>query len=133
MLHIIQVLGIWQSLRIHWRLSTIVKTKKEYEVIFFWYVKVCIFWKWIQYTIHWDKSTNVNKNSFRQNKQYIECCFFFCELQLISFTFNLWLLYELKLKVSLSKTVCGILHFLFHLIFIVVYIFAQQNAWTLWL
>ena len=21
----------------------------------FWYVKVCIFWKCIQYTIHWDK------------------------------------------------------------------------------
>ena len=22
----------------------------------FWYVKVYIFWKWIQYTIHWDKT-----------------------------------------------------------------------------
>ena len=23
--------------------------------MFFWYVRICIFWKLIQYTIHWDK------------------------------------------------------------------------------
>ena len=40
-------------------------------------------------------------------------------------------LYELKHKVRLFKTVCGIFHFLFHFIFIKVYIFVQQNAWTL--
>ena len=35
-----------------------------------------------------------------------------------SFTLNLWLLYELKYKVHLSKTVCGIFNFLFRLVFI---------------
>ena len=45
-----------------------------------------------------------------------------------SSTFNLRLLYEL---VRLSKTVCGIFHFRFCFIFIKVYIFVQQNAWTL--
>ena len=49
------------------------------------------------------------------------------------FTFNLRFLYELKYKVSLSKTVCGIFHFRFRFDFIKVCIFVQQNTWTLWL
>ena len=48
-----------------------------------------------------------------------------------SFTFNLQCLYELKLKVCLSKAVCGIFHFRFRCVFIKVYHFVQQNAWTL--
>ena len=48
-----------------------------------------------------------------------------------SFNFNLRLLYELKHKVRLSKTVCGIFHFRFRFVFIKDYIFVQQNAWTL--
>ena len=27
----------------------------------FWYVEVCIFWKCIQYTIHWDKTLTLKK------------------------------------------------------------------------
>ena len=56
---------------------------------------------------------------------------FFRELQLISFTFDFRVLYELKHKVRLSKTVHGIFHFQFRLVFIKVYIFVHQNAWTL--
>ena len=48
-----------------------------------------------------------------------------------SFIFNLQFLYDLKLKVCLSKTVCRIFHFQFRFVFIKVYIFVQQNAWTL--
>ena len=48
-----------------------------------------------------------------------------------SFTFNLRFLYELKHKVHLSKTVRGIFHYRFLFHFIKVYIFVQQNAWTL--
>ena len=47
-----------------------------------------------------------------------------------SFTFNFRLLYELQYSVRLSKTVCEIFHFQFRFIFIQVYIFVQQNAWT---
>ena len=47
------------------------------------------------------------------------------------FTFNLQFLYELKYKIRLSKTVCEIFHFRFRFIVIKVYIFAQQNEWTL--
>ena len=58
--------------------------------------------------------------------------FFFHELQLIIvIDLILRFLYELKHKICLSKTVRGILHFQFHFVFIKVYIFVQQNAWTL--
>ena len=48
-----------------------------------------------------------------------------------SFTLNLRFLYDLKYKVRLSEPVCGIFHFRFCFIFIKVYIFVQQNPWTL--
>ena len=48
-----------------------------------------------------------------------------------SFTFNLRFSYELKHKVCLSKTACGISHFRFRFVFTEVYIFVQQNAWAL--
>ena len=48
-----------------------------------------------------------------------------------SFTFNLQFLHELKHKVRLFKTVCGIFHFRFRFVFIKVHIFVKQNAWTL--
>ena len=47
------------------------------------------------------------------------------------FTFNSWYLYELKHKVHFSKTMFGVFHFWFRLVFIKVYIFVQQKAWTL--
>ena len=46
----------------------------------------------------------------------------------LSFTFNMRFLYELKYKVRLSKTVCGIFHFRFRFVFVKGYIFVQQNA-----
>ena len=48
-----------------------------------------------------------------------------------SFTFNLQFLYELKHKIHLSKTVRGIFHFQFRLVFIKVFILVQQKASTL--
>ena len=47
-----------------------------------------------------------------------------------SLTFNSQFLYDLKHMIHLSKTVCGIFHFRF-LVFIKVYIFVQEKAWTL--
>ena len=65
----------------------------------FLFVKVCIFWKCMQYTIHWDKTHMLKKfPSYKINGTKMPS-FFFCKLQLISFTFNLWSLYELKYKV----------------------------------
>ena len=48
-----------------------------------------------------------------------------------NFNFTSQFLYELKHKVHLSKTVCGISYFRFRLVFIKVYISAQQKARTL--
>ena len=47
------------------------------------------------------------------------------------FTFNLLFLHELKHKFRLCKTVCGIFYFRFRSVFIKVYIFVQQNTWSL--
>ena len=47
----------------------------------FWYVKVNIFWKFIQYTLHYDK-TQIKKISFGQNKRYKNSLF--RELQVIT-------------------------------------------------
>ena len=79
--------------------------------------------------------TNVNK-VFSDKINGTQNAFFFLSRAPThhSFTFNFWFLYELKHKVRLSKTVFGIFHFRFRFVIIkVIYIFVQQNAWTLWL
>ena len=48
-----------------------------------------------------------------------------------SSAFNLRFLYELKHKVFFCKTVRGTFHFRFRFVFTKVYIFVQQNAWTI--
>ena len=54
--------------------------------------------------------------------------FFFCVLQLITVLFLINDFFELKHKVRLSKSVCGIFHFQFRFTFIKVYIFVQQDS-----
>ena len=62
------------------------------------------------------------KKPSRQNKRYKYCRLFLSRAPTHhSFTFNLRLLYELKHKIRLSKTVYGIFHFRFRFIFIKVY------------
>ena len=56
--------------------------------------------------------------------------FFFRELQLITVLLAICDSYELKCKVSLSKTVCGIFYLRFRFVFIKVYIFVQENVCT---
>ena len=101
----------------------------------FWYVKVCIFWKYIQYTIDWDKTQMLKKFSLDSIDGTKNALFFLSRaLTNHSFFVNLRFLYELKHhRVPLSKTVCGIVHYWFRFVFIKVYIFVQQNIWTLWL
>ena len=54
---------IW-NLRVQWGLSAILtKNNKSVWSNVFWYVKVYIFWKFIQYTKHWDKIQMLKKNS----------------------------------------------------------------------
>ena len=119
-----------KCLRIHWSLSTILKTSnKSVWSNVFWYIKVYIFMKFIQYTIHWDE-TWMLKNFFQQNKHYKKCTLFLSRVPTHhSFTINSHLLYELRHKVHLSKTVCGIFHFLFRLVFIkFIFIFDKKHG-----
>ena len=100
----------------------------------FWYVKVYVFWKFLQYTIRWDKTQILKKfPSDKINSTKNALVFLSRAPTLRSFTFNLRFLNELKHKFRLSESVCGIFHFRFRFVFIKVYIFVQQNAWTLWL
>ena len=74
----LNILRTEKAWRTRWRLSTILIASNKSVSTVFWYVKVYInseFWKFIQYTIHWDKTqtlkkfpsdkTNVSKNFFR--------------------------------------------------------------------
>ena len=122
-------------LSIHWRLSIILKTtNKSVWRNAFWYVEVCIFWKCIQYTIHWDK-TQILKKILSDKINGTKNALFFPSRDPThhSFALNFRFLYELKHKICLSKSVCGIFQFQFRFVFIKVYNFVQQNTWTLWL
>ena len=87
------------------------------------------------YSIHYTLRWNINvKKKFPLDKiKGTENALFFLSRAPThhSFTFNLQFLYKLEHKVSLSKNVCWIFHFHFHFAFIKVYIFVQQNTWTL--
>ena len=119
-------------LRIHWRLLKILKTSENvYEVHnVYWYVKVYIFWKCIQYITHWDKTQILKKLPSDEINGTKNALFFLSRSPPHhNFILNLRFSYGLKHKVYLSKTVRGIFHFWFCFIFIKVYIFVQQNAW----
>ena len=103
---------------IHWRLLTILKTDKDLicKSIF------SILRQKANAKIFTWKKINVTKDAL---------FFLLRALAHHNFTFNLWFFYELKQKVRFSKSVCGIFHFWFRLVFIK--LFVQQKPWTLWL
>ena len=125
-------------LRTHWRLSKIFKANNKcvWSNVF-WYVKM---WKYLYSETLFntlfieikqkclkkfpDDKINVTKNALvflsRAPTQHI-------------FTFNLWFLYKLKHEIHRSKSMCGIFHFQFRLVFIEVYVFFKKimNCLTL--
>ena len=97
----------------------------------FWYVKTPIFWKCIQYTIHWDKTQILEKFPLDKINGTENALLFLLQATTnCSFTFTLQFLYARKHKVRLSKTGEK---FRFHFLFMKFYNFVQQNAGTLWL
>ena len=91
--------------------------------MFFWYGKVCIFWKCsIHYTLR--QNTSVKQIFFWQ-----KCPLFFLLRAHThdSFTFNLQLLYELKHKFHFFKTVYRIFHFWFLFVLIKFFIFCSTK------
>ena len=53
-----------------WQFS---KQAKDRLINPFWFVKVCLFWKFIQYSMHWDK-TNIKEISSWQTKRCYKKC-----------------------------------------------------------
>ena len=90
------------SLRIHWRFSTILKRRnKSVWSNVFSYIKVCIFWKFVQYTIHWDKTQML------KNKRYKKCTFLFWEVQLRTVLLLIGVSYMCWSTMFISLKVCG--------------------------
>ena len=121
-------------LRIHWRLSMILKAnKKVYEVMFLicksmYILEVCS----IHCTLR--QNADVKNISFGQNKRHKNALFFFHEF--FSFSFITVFFCDSYMSWStrfIHLTVSGIFHFQFRLVFVKVFIFVQQSAWTLWL
>ena len=73
----------------------------------FWYVKVCTFWKCIQYTIHWDKTQMLKKIPFDKINGTKNALIFFSELQLITVLPLIFESYASWSTRFVSKTVCG--------------------------
>ena len=87
-----------------------------------------IFWKFIQYTIHWDKTQMLKKFPLDKINVTINALTsFFHELQLITVLLLIRNSY-ISWSTNFSKTVYGIFHFRFCLVFIKFYIFFQKKA-----
>ena len=72
-------------LKIQWRLSTILETSnKSVWSNIFWYVRICIFWKCIQYNIHWDNTQVLKKFPLDKISSTKNTLSFFRELQRIT-------------------------------------------------
>ena len=115
------------NLRIHWKFSTILKiSNKSVSGNVFWYVKVYIFWNFIQLT-----------NFLRTNKKLQSKHFFLSQAPTHNwFTFNSKFLYELKYMIHLSKNMCNfpvLVPSLFIKLCIFVAFFIKLYFLTLWL
>ena len=65
--------------------------------MFFWYVKAYISWKFSQYTMHWDNTQMLKRNSSDKINATKNSLFFFSQAPAHhSLTFNSHFLYELK-------------------------------------
>ena len=72
-------------IKLKWRPLTILKTSnKSLRSNIFWYVKVCIFWRCIQYTVYWDKTQILKKFPLDKINGTKNALFFFREHQLIT-------------------------------------------------
>ena len=100
----------------------------------FWYEKIFVFWKFIQFTKHWNKMQRLQKFPLDKINVTNNAYFFVSRPPTHhSFAFNLRCLNELKHKARISKSMCGTFHFRFRFVFIKVDIFVQQKAWIIWL
>ena len=87
------------------------KIKEKVSEVMFFDMSKYVYFESVSITLHLEIKHKFNKISLGQNKRQKNALFFSQAPTHHSFTFNLQLLYKLKHKVHLSKTVCGIFHF----------------------
>ena len=112
-------------LRIHWRLLTIleISNKRVWSDVF-WYLKVCIFWKCIQYTRHWKKTQIWKKFSLDKINGTKNSLFLFRELQLITVlllicdSYMSWSTRFVSLKLCMRFSIFDSVSFLLKFIFL---------------
>ena len=87
-------------------------------------VKVCILWKFIQYTVHWDKTQVLKKfPSEKKTLQKTPSLFFFCDLQiiivllLVCHSYISWSTRLVSLKLCVGFSIFDCVAFLLKLIF----------------
>ena len=114
------------SLRIHWRFSPILKTSnKSVWSNVFKSVKVYIFWKFIQYTTHWDKTQMLkrfpsDKINFTKNALF----FLFHKLQFITVLllirnfYTSWSTWFISLKLCVGFSIFDSVSLLWNFIFL---------------
>ena len=101
----------------------------------FWYVKEYIFWKFIQYSIHWDKWQMLRKFLSEETFGKNMLSFYLRDLQLITVlhlicdSYMSWSTRFVSLKLCVGFSILDSASFSS----ITVYIFVQQITWTLWL
>ena len=112
-------------LRIYWKLSTILKTSnKSVWSIVFWYVKVYIFWKFNQSTIHRDKTQMLTKYPSDKINVTKKHSFFFREPQPITVSifirnfYTSWSAWFISLKLCVGFSIFDFVSFLLNFIFL---------------
>ena len=91
-------------LKIHLKaFSDFKKKQKCVRSNVFWYVKVCIFWKCIQYIIHWDKTQILNKfvSDKLNGAKYVPFFFASCNLSQFDFWFAILIWGEANVSIKL--------------------------------
>ena len=119
------LISFYLSLRMHWRLSATLKTSnKSVWSNVFWYVKVFIFWKYIQYSIHWDKTQILKKNPSAKINGTKNVLVFFRDLQhitvlrLICDSYLSWSIKFVSLKLCVGFSIFDSVSFLLKFIFL---------------
>ena len=122
-----------QHFRTYWRHSTILKTSKN---VCYLICNSMMMMTMSDKTLRWwhIEMKHIEKRFFRQKMNGTKILsFLFHELQLTTVLLlicNSYMNWSTRF-VYLFKTLSGIFHFRFRFVFIKVYIFVQQNAWTL--
>ena len=100
----------------NWRLWTTL-SNKNVSINIFWYVKVYVFWKFIQYTTHWDKTQKTSQKMHSFFFRELVTVFSF-SFSLFFFTYASWSTRFISLELCVGFSIPSFLSVLSKLIFL---------------